>query len=103
MSTQAPQIEQQGNRLLVHGDMTVETVGALMAEGLPEMAGEIELDLSQVSDVDSSAVSLLFQWLREAQSRQVSLRYSNLPATLVSLATLYGVLEMLPQAAAHSH
>lgn len=103
MAAQVPKIQQQGNRLLVQGDMTVETVGALMAEGLPEITGEIEFDLSQVSDVDSSAVSLMFQWLREAQSRNVRLRYSNLPATLVSLATLYGVLEMLPQAAAHSY
>lgn len=98
-------IQQQGNRLLVRGDMTVETVGALLAEGLPAeigKAGDVEVDLAQVTDVDSSAVSLLFQWLREAQSRQVKLCYSNLPAPLISLATLYGVLEMLPQSAAIS-
>lgn len=96
-------IKQQGNRLTVHGDMTVETVGALLTEGLPGITGEVEVDLAQVTDVDSSAISLLFQWLREAQGRQMVLQYSNLPASLVSLATLYGVLEMLPQSAAHTH
>lgn len=95
-------IQQQGNRLLVRGDMTVETVGALLAEGLPAdvgKTGDVEVDLAQVTDVDSSAVSLLFQWLREAQARHIRLCYSHLPEPLVSLATLYGVLEMLPQSA----
>lgn len=101
--TQTPKVEQQGNRLIVHGDMTVETVGALLGDGLPDLTGAVEVDLGQVAEVDSSAVSLLFQWLREAQSRKISLSYTHLPAPLVSLATLYGVLEMLPQSAPHRH
>lgn len=103
-------IQQQGNRLLVRGDMTVETVGTLLEAGLSVSIGdaaEVEVDLAQVTDVDSSAVSLLFHWLREAQARQVKLQYSNLPAALISLATLYGVLDMLPHnapaAASSSH
>lgn len=100
---QVPQIQQQGNRLMVQGDLTVETVGALLSTGLPELSGEVEISLEQVSDVDSSAISLLLQWLREAKIRNISINYCHLPAPLVSLAALYGVIDMLPQRLVHNH
>lgn len=59
----------------------------------------LEVDLSGVTDVDSVAISLLFEWVRQARAKQCTLTYSNLPVNLVSLASLYGVLEFLPLAA----
>jgi phospholipid transport system transporter-binding protein len=90
-------IEQQGRRLVVRGVMTVDTVSNLLAEGVALLAGEIEIDLGEVGEVDSSALSLLFEWLRQAQILKAGVVYSNLPPTLISLATLYGVLELIPQ------
>ena len=90
-------IEQQGRRLVVRSVMTVETVSALLAEGSALLSGEIEIDLGEVGEVDSSALSLLFEWLRQAQMRKASVVYVNLPPTLISLAALYGVLELIPQ------
>ena len=95
-------IERQGNRLSIRGAMTVDTVSALLAEGLAQLDGEIEVDLSEVGEVDSSAISLVFEWLRQAGIRNVVVAFSNLPPTLISLATLYGVLDLIPQpVAAH--
>lgn len=95
-------IEQQGRRLIVRGAMTVDTVSALLAEGLALLAGEMEVDLGEVGEVDSSAISLLFEWLRQAKAHNAAIAYINLPPTLISLATLYGVLDLIPQpAAAH--
>lgn len=95
-------IEQQGNRLLVRGAMTVDTVSELLAEGLALLSGTVEVDLAAVDDVDSSAISLLFEWLRQAKAYNAVVTYSNLPPTLISLATLYGVLDLIPQpVAAH--
>ena len=79
--------------------MTVDTVPALLA-GV-QLSGELEIDLKQVAEVDSSAISLMFEWLRLAQSNKAVVSYSNLPASLVSLAALYGVLEMIPQHKLH--
>lgn len=95
-----PQIEQNGSRLSVSGAMTMESVNALLAEARSLFSGStLEVDLSAVSEVDSAAVSLLFEWLRQARENQVSLQFVNLPANLVSLATLYGVLDLIPQPA----
>jgi len=90
--------------------MTVESVNALLDESiavftadnsLANLAGNhLEVDLSGVTEADSSAIALIFEWLRRAYSRKATLVFTNLPADLTSLATLYGVIELIPQ---HSH
>lgn len=96
-------IEQQGNRLVVNGAMTVDTVSALLAEGLPLLVGDVEIDLQAVVDADSAAISLMFEFLRQAQSRSAGVVYANLPETIISLATLYEVLDLIPQRAVAVH
>jgi phospholipid transport system transporter-binding protein len=94
-------IESQGNTLRVSGAMTMENVNALLEESDAAFsAGNLEMDLAGVSEVDSTAVSLLFEWLRRAHSRNISLVFANLPSNLVNMATLYGVLDLIPQ---HHH
>lgn len=81
--------------------MTMESVNALLAESNSIFAADnLEMDLSAVSDVDSAAISLLFEWLRQAHSRNASLVFVNLPSNLANMATLYGVLDLIPQ---HTH
>jgi phospholipid transport system transporter-binding protein len=46
--------------------------------------------------MDSSAVSLMLVWLREAQRNKTKLRFLNVPDNLLSLAKLYGVADLLP-------
>lgn len=94
------QITQQDNRWLVSGPMTVDQVNALLAES-SALAMPKEIDLSRVSDVDTTAVSLLFEWQRQAHNHQSKILFSNLPDNLVSLAKLYGVSELIPQALSH--
>jgi len=92
------QIQQQGHRWIIGGDITINQVERLLAESRKlSMPGTLELDLSQVAEVDSVALSLIFEWLRLAQANKVNLTVTGLPDNLVSLATLYGVLELLPQ------
>ena len=59
------------------------------------IAPEVTLDLSGVTEVDSAAVSLLFEWRRAALAANRSIRYVNLPENLRSLAALYGVTELV--------
>ena len=56
------------------------------------------LDLAAVEDADSSALGVIFGLIRTAAARGVRIRLVNLPAGLVSLASLYGVSESLPLA-----
>jgi phospholipid transport system transporter-binding protein len=94
-------IETQGNTLRISGAMTLENVNALLEESNAAFTAEnLEMDLAGVSEVDSTAVSLMFEWLRQAHKRNISLTFVNLPSNLVNMATLYGVLDLIPQ---HHH
>ncbi len=97
-------IARDGNLLRVTTAMTMETVGPLLDAGTALFnSGEAEIDLSAVQDVDSAALALMFEWMRLAQASTTTVFFSNLPQPLISLATLYGVLDMIPQRAAASH
>jgi phospholipid transport system transporter-binding protein len=92
------QIRQEGTRWLVSGAMTMAQVNALLAQATAlSITNELEIDLVEVTDVDTATISLLFEWLRQACARKCKLTLAHLPENLVSLATLYGVLELLPQ------
>jgi phospholipid transport system transporter-binding protein len=82
----------------------METVGPLLVAASSLIGkGELEFDLSGVPDADSAALSLMFEWMRRAQTSHSTIFFTNLPHSLISLATLYGVLEMIPQRVAASH
>ncbi len=90
-------IDRDGGCVQVPSHLTIETVTSLFKNGL-QTSGETPLvvDLAQVETVDSAAVSLLLAWLREAQSSNVKLCFAHVPENLLSLARLYGVVDMLP-------
>ncbi|GAB4128341.1 MAG: hypothetical protein Fur0040_11240 [Sideroxydans sp.] len=87
-------IERNGNTLRVSGPLTLETVAAHRALGLGA-GSQTVVDLSAVSDVDSSAVSLLLSWLRQAQTVHAEVSIRHLPANLRSLIDLYGLSDIL--------
>jgi len=87
--------------MVVQGKLTIETVTALFNTGLQKLAGEdFKVDFSHVESVDSAAISLLLGWTRAAQRSKHELRVKGLPESLLSLANLYGVAELLPQQSA---
>ena len=90
-------IERDGNRLLVRGALTIGGVAALCEEGRPQFGdgGDLAVDLAAVTEVDSAALSLLFEWRREAQRHNTKMSFRNLPASLLSLAKLYGVSDLI--------
>jgi phospholipid transport system transporter-binding protein len=84
------------DRCTVQGPVTAENVVSLLAQGGERFTGpSVTVDLSGVTEVDSSALSLLLEWRREAVRNGRAIRYRNLPANLKSLAELYGVTELL--------
>jgi phospholipid transport system transporter-binding protein len=90
-------ISREGACLKVRGPMTLDRARALLEAGLAQLdEPEVRIDLAEVEAVDSSALAVLFGWLREAARQGRSVRVDNLPAQLKSLADLYGVAEVLP-------
>lgn len=92
-------IECNEGRCTLTGAVTLENALALREEGLRLFAvPEVTLDLAGVTEVDSAAVSLLFEWRRAALAANRTIRYVNLPDNLTSLAKLYGVTELVDAA-----
>lgn len=93
-------IARTADQVQVSGDITMDTVSTLYLEGLLEhqganVPGDIKVDFSGLGQVDSSAVSLMLTWKREAQKKRINLHFVNVPENLKSLAKLYGVADFI--------
>ncbi len=82
----------QTNKLLSIETLTVINAKAALDQGIEAIkAGQTVFDLGTVKTTDSSAVAVLLAWKRAARKSGAALSYVNLPASLQSLAALYGV------------
>jgi phospholipid transport system transporter-binding protein len=95
-------IRRDGDRMLVSGALTLASVAADLEQGKAAIAeGVRSVDLGEVGELDSSALALLLAWLREAKRKGRALEFANLPQGLTTIASLYGVAELLSAAPAH--
>ena len=93
-------IERDGNLLRVSGALTIANAAALCEAGKQQLGdGDLVIDLAAVTEVDSTALSVLFEWRRAAQQKNMRISFRALPASLRSLAELYGVTELLTEKA----
>ena len=77
--------------------LTIDTAPAAMTAGLQAIAGgEQVFDFSGVTAIDSAAVAVLLAWQRAARAGTLALSFINVPPALQSLASLYGVANLLP-------
>jgi len=92
-------IQREGERLLVTGPVTLANVAQALQEGYEAIrAGADAVDLAGVTELDSSLLAMLLAWMREAARSGRTLRLDNLPGGLITIAQLYGVVELLPSA-----
>ncbi|OGB22503.1 MAG: anti-anti-sigma factor [Burkholderiales bacterium RIFCSPLOWO2_02_FULL_57_36] len=78
--------------------LTVNNAKTALDAGLSAIEnGQTEIDLAQLTVVDSAAVATMVAWRRAALDRGASLTFRNAPANLRSLAELYDVAELLHQ------
>ena len=76
--------------------ITLELAESALQAGLRAIAeGQTQFDLSNVTAADSSAVAVLLNWQRAAAGASSTLRFSNVPASLISLMDVYGVNGLL--------
>jgi phospholipid transport system transporter-binding protein len=94
-------LRRDGNTLLLEGPLTFETVPELVTAGEEHFRqGAGLVDLSKVTEIDSAAVALALEWVRQAERAGVALRLIHVPASMQNLASLYGVSELLHPATA---
>jgi phospholipid transport system transporter-binding protein len=86
-------------RWVLAGPLTINNVAAVLAAsvGVP-LPTTGRVDLKGVDPVDSAGVAVLLEWKRRGIAEGVKLAFENVPPTMVSLAELYGVDELLSPA-----
>jgi phospholipid transport system transporter-binding protein len=94
-------IRREGEVLVIEGALTLDTVPGLISAAEEHFRQGVDvIDFAAVTEVDSAAVALALEWVRQAESANVALRLMNLPISMQNLAKLYGVSELLQPAAA---
>lgn len=90
-------ITKEGDRYLIRGPVTMANVQSVLAEGRKLFTGAaVTVDLSGMTEVDSSAVSVLLEWLRAAAADNRRIEFRGLPENLKSLISTYGIQEIIP-------
>ena len=86
-------------RWALAGPLTISNVAGVLASSvdvpLPQTG---RVDLKDVDPVDSAGVAILLEWKRRAAAEGKALAFENIPASMASLAELYGVDGLLAPA-----
>ena len=84
-------------RFAITGEMSFDNAAALLqqSQALFSGAGSIEVDLGDVTKVDSAALALLIEWMRQARRRGQHIHFTGMPPRLRALAKLSGVADFL--------
>jgi phospholipid transport system transporter-binding protein len=84
----------------VEGPLDFASVPALLKAGdlLLRRPGAFQIDLGGVTAANSAGLALVLEWLDLARSRQVALRFLNLPDSLRRIAAFSNLEALLPVA-----
>lgn len=89
----------EGDTLTLTGVLDHETVLGVDEQGhqwlLEADARECKLDLSAITYSSSAGIALLLGWLRTAQQQQKTLQFLQVPASMIALANLGGLEDLL--------
>jgi phospholipid transport system transporter-binding protein len=92
-------IVELANKWHVSGDVLIDNANLILNQSDAfKMADEIEVDFTDVSNVDTAALSLILEWQRRAVASKCRIKFANLPVNLSRLADLYGIEDFIPLA-----
>lgn len=90
------QIAQIDNCWKVSGDVVIATAHDILKVSQAfTIMQNTTVDFADVTDIDTTAVSLILEWKRRASRENQSLTVINLPANLTSLVQLYDVAALI--------
>jgi phospholipid transport system transporter-binding protein len=85
-------IRRDGRRMVVGGPVTLANVMQIVEQGRRHIEEGVQtVDLSEVTEIDSSLLAAMLAWLRDSKVHDHDLAFTNLPAALQTIARLYGV------------
>lgn len=84
-------------KMIVQGPVTIDNVVEMTRRGKTFLdQSRRVVDLKEITNVDSSVISMMLEWLRTARNQGCQLQFINLPSNLESLIQLYGIADMIP-------
>lgn len=90
-------IFRDNDKIIVQGPVTIDNVVLLTQNGIALFEDQpLTIDLEKVSEVDSTIISMLLEWLRATRKHAHTLQFVNMPSSLISLIQLYGMAELIP-------
>ncbi len=83
--------------MTVQGSVTIENVVVMTQRGMAlfDQPRRV-IDLEKITDVDSTVISMMLEWMRTAHKKGCQLQFVNLPENLKSLVQLYGIADLIP-------
>lgn len=91
-------ITQQGNTWHLTGDVIIDHVTQVLEQvDALTFNADTRLDFSQVGEVDTATISLIFELQRRASKENASISLTNPSDNLMSLMHLYGVESFITQ------
>ena len=89
-------IKSEQGLLKVRGEITHDSVDALVDAELSSENPVLQIDFSEVTRSDSSGLALMLHWMRNAKKQQFQLQFSNIPENLMALAKMCNLDDVLP-------
>jgi phospholipid transport system transporter-binding protein len=82
------------------GEMGFKTANALLKSSRVQFAGQqtVRVDMADVHHTDSAGLALMIEWTRLALVAGQDLKFTSVPAQLLSLAEISDAKELLPLA-----
>lgn len=89
-------ITQQQEVWQLSGELLMDNANAVLSESaiLP-MENQLTIDFSNITNIDTSALALMIEWMRRAKLEFCLVNFTHVPDNLKSLALLYGVDQIL--------
>lgn len=87
----------ENDKIIVEGPVVIDNVFKLTQDGIALFDDHrLTIDLDKVTEVDSTIISMLLEWLRATRKNTYPLQFINMPENLKSLIQLYDVVELIP-------
>ncbi|HEX8962561.1 MAG TPA: STAS domain-containing protein [Rhodocyclaceae bacterium] len=90
------------NHMALAGEVTVFNAGTIRSQLLAALDGtdDVDVDLSQVTEIDSAGVQLIVAAKREAESRNKALHFTGCSGPVLDVIGLLGLSAYLTDAIA---
>lgn len=78
----------QDQELNLKNAVSISQIGL---DAIKNATSHLDIDLSSINKLDSSAVAVLLEWQRYAQFLNRSIAFTGVPLGLISLISVYGL------------